>query len=91
MKFSKASELLDYPIVWPAVAAAAVLSINLLWSVIERPLIELVALGHIPGTGVSLTYEQILLASLTIFSTWLTAEHINHKLKRPFFKKPFKA
>lgn len=71
---------MDYLIVWSAVVAASVLSLNLFWSVIERPFIEFLALGQVPGTGVFLSYEQILLVSLTIFSTWFMIEHLDHVL-----------
>lgn len=80
------SELLT----WSGLAAVGWMILNQFWAVIERPLLEFLALGVIPGTDLSFSYEQVLLVSLTVFLTLLLIEHLGHaldpKARRRFFE-----
>lgn len=71
---------MDYALVWSGFVAASIISLNLLWSVIEQPFMQFLALGIVPGTQITMSYEQILMIGLSFFSFWLLLEHLSHTL-----------
>lgn len=75
---------------WSGLTAAGLVAINRFWAVVERPMLEFLTLGVIPGTNFSFSYEQVLLVSLTIFLGLLMLEHVSHdmdaKARRRFFE-----
>ena len=73
---------MDYAPVWSTFVAALIISLSYFWSSIERPFIEFMALGMVPGTTVILSYDQILMLGLSFFSIWLVLEHLSHSLSK---------
>jgi hypothetical protein len=67
-------------ITWSGLAAAGWVAVNRFWAVIERPLLEFLTLGVIPGTSFAVGYEQALLISLVLFLILLAIEHLSHSL-----------
>jgi hypothetical protein len=60
------------------------------WAMVERPFLEFLTLGVVPGTNLTVSYEQVLLVSLSLFLILLGLEHLSHAMdaeaKRRFFK-----
>lgn len=65
---------------WSGLTAAGLVAVNQFWAVFERPFLEFLTLGVIPGTTYSFSYEQALLVSLTLFLGLLALEHLSHAM-----------
>ncbi|HEX9679402.1 MAG TPA: hypothetical protein VGA08_02165 [Candidatus Saccharimonadales bacterium] len=59
---------------WLAGITGSAVVFSKIWDDLETPILRLVALGQVPGTELFLSFNQILVIALAIFSAWLIGE-----------------
>lgn len=67
---------------WSGLTAVGLMAIGRFWAAIERPVLEFLALGILPGTDLTIGYEQVLLITLSLFLMLLALEHLSHSMDK---------